>query len=201
MKLSHRQLEACQRDPRGWLRAQESDRFVRRGYDGYTKLGIFRFHRDEDPDGARDHLRGLLERCGYLTNERRQSRALEKLDDYIDWIRTENVSVVEGRVNLEFPVNGDLLISGRVERVDVVTGGYRAVLLGDYRADWQQQLRMPLLQMAVAHHYWVPVEDVLVGVQKVDGSELEVVSFSKPERDQARADVLRLADQLRALGA
>ena len=58
---------------------------------------------------------------------------------------------------------------------------------------------MPIIQRAVASVLKRPESLVSVGVQAIDGSGLELVSFSKPEIEEARAELIDLDAQARLL--
>jgi hypothetical protein len=75
-----------------------------------------------------------------------------------------------------------------MHRLDVLPSGYRALLLGQYSRGWENQLRMPLLQGAVARRYGRPIDHIAVGVQHLDGSGLIAKQYSPIEMATAESE-------------
>ena len=69
-------------------------------------------------------------------------------------------------------------LTGEVDRVELVEGGYRGVLLGPSAPRWQDELRMPLLQKALAVRYEKPPVSFTIGVQELDASGLQEARFT-----------------------
>jgi hypothetical protein len=80
-----------------------------------------------------------------------------------------------------------------MHRLDVLSRGYRALLIGSYHQGWKDQLRMPLLQHAVAMRYGRPIEDVEIGMQHFDGSGLVMTRYSKAEIATAELEFKKLS--------
>lgn len=159
-----------------------------------TKLAIYRYHATGDADMARGHLRALLGRFGDLG---KKLSAEYQLDSYIEWAEREALIVADRKVRLEFDLGSEVLLGGEVSRVDVVlAGGYRAVLLGSFDEGWRDELRTPLLQRAVARHFARNEGEVSVGVQALDGSDLQAVQYTESEIDAAEVQARALAAQL-----
>jgi hypothetical protein len=74
--------------------------------------------------------------------------------------------------------------------------GYRAILLGGYPQDWSSQIRMPLLQRAVAYRYGRPADGISIGVQRFDGSGLVVRKYSQGEIQSAGIEFKELSSRL-----
>lgn len=120
-----------------------------------------------------------------LKKQARKEDAEERLERYIDWSERTALTVVDTGALLDFQSGNGLFLRGRVSRIDLLTDGYRAVLLAPVRPDWDAAIRMPLLQMAIADLYSVPASDTYVGVQELDGSGLKAKRFSQAERETA----------------
>ena len=195
MRISHSELEACRRDVSRWVAAKLNPAAgPRAGYAGMTKLAIYKFHATGDADTARDHLRALLGRFG---DTGKKLSAEYQLDAYIDWAEREGLIVADRKVRLGFDLGSGLLLGGEVSRVDVdLQGGYRAVLLGACDPDWRDELRTPLLQRAVARHFAREEGEVSIGVQELDGGDLQTVRYSEAEIDAAEARARIVAAQL-----
>jgi len=86
-----------------------------------------------------------------------------------------------------------------VGRVDITTNGYRAVLLGAAPEDWKNQLRMPLIQLAVASMYNRPANQTEVGFQNLDGSKLTTTLYSRSQIERAGRKFEALGRAIRRL--
>ena len=67
------------------------------------------------------------------------------------------------------------------------------------KEDWQDDLRMPLLQLGLAHVTGRPVAEIVVGYQDLDGTGLETTAYSTSEIEDAKRCLLALAKRLMAL--
>jgi hypothetical protein len=195
VRISHGELEACRRDVARWVAAKlNPGPGPRAGYAGMTKLAIYKYHATGDADAAREHLRALLRRFG---DTGKKLSAEYQLDAYIDWAEREGLIVADRKVRLGYDLGSGVLLGGEVSRVDVdLAGGYRGVLLGACDPNWRTELRTPLLQRAVARHFDRDEAEVTVGVQALDGSDLQTVQFSHAEIDAAEAGARSLAARL-----
>ena len=79
--------------------------------------------------------------------------------------------------------------------LDLEEGGYKAIFLGLQQANWRNQLRMPLVQLAVAQRLDRSPQEIAVGIQNLDGSNLEVVQFTTDELDDAMEEMRHLASR------
>ena len=195
MNISHLELEACRRDVARWVAAKLTPGAgPRAGYAGMTKLAIYRYHASGDAEAARQHLRSLLGRFG---NEGKKLGAEFELDAYIAWAEREAVIVADRKVRLGYDLGSGIALGGEVSRVDIdLTGGYRGVLLGTCDPSWQTELRMPLLQRALAAHFSRDEAEIWIGVQELDGSGLQTVRFSAGQMDDAESRARAVAAQL-----
>ncbi|MDQ2668800.1 MAG: hypothetical protein M3Z05_22795 [Gemmatimonadota bacterium] len=162
-----------------------------------TKLAIYKYHATGDADAARQHLRNLLGRFG---DTGKKLSAEYELDTYIAWAERNDLIVADRKVRIEYDLGSGVLLGGEVSRVDVdvVGGGYRAILLGAHDPDWGAELRTPLLQRAVAQHFDRNESEVMVGVQSLDGTALETLWFTTAEIDEADVQARALAILLAA---
>lgn len=86
-------------------------------------------------------------------------------------------------------------------RIELVRGGYRAVLLCEPPRNWKQQLRMPLIQSAIAQKYGVPVQEFEVGTQCLDGSGLTTARFFKRELNEAKEESRKLGEMVKSMAS
>lgn len=196
MKISHTQLDSCLKNPRGWVQAQASPSSFgpRYGYNQALANAIHRFHKSSDMESARQFLELSIER--HFTNEARSAEVLDWFDSYIAWCQQSRTVVSDSRFNIRLRVGIWLELSGQVHRLDVVSEGYRAILLGDFPNDWRKQLRMPLLQRAIAARYERPENEIAIGVQRLDGSALDTENYSARQIQNAETEFKSLSTQL-----
>jgi hypothetical protein len=196
MKISHTELESCLKGPRRWLKekAAASSSYFNFGYNRALLLSIYNFHKTNQAGVARKYLRDIIQRHKFKDFSRIHEIEA-RLDAYIDWCDAENIAVADSHVLIRLD-SGQLSLVGEVSRVDVMPDSYRAVLLGAFDAHWRRQLRMPLLQRAISDKFARPIKEVTVGVQQLDGSCLEVHSYSKAALDRAERRFKRLSRKL-----
>jgi hypothetical protein len=193
MKISHTQLEACKANPRAWVRALGGpDPIFQLGYNQALLHTIHHYHKSGGNERqARKYLQDLIAR--HFQNEHRSEQIQEWLEAYIRWYRRSAIIVADSKFRIRLNLGVLLELRGELHRFDVLTGGYRAVLLGTYSIGWENQLRMPLLQRASAQRFGRPVDDVSVAAQHLDGSNLETRHYSRGEIIDAEAEFRRLS--------
>ncbi len=201
MRISHRELESCTRDPGGWVRAKLAPAAggSRQGYDSVLKLGLHRLHLGQPLAEARRHIEQIFARSARLRRASRIEDVLDRLERYADWLLVSGTAVAESRARISLEGFGFLELGGIVDRVDLTAGGPRGVLLGPADADWDSQFRMPLLQLTLADRYGVPLQEVAVGVQQLDGGGLAQRTFTDEEVRRADEGLRRLSQRLQEL--
>ena len=198
MRISHTQLESCLANPRSWYRAAiagESHPYLM-GYDRVLRLSIFRFHQ-ASAQVARHYMAQMVRRHRFKDAGR--VRKIEaSLDRYIAWASAEGLRVADTSVNIACEI-GFLELRGQVSRIDVTATGYRAVLLGKVPADWHSQLRMPLIQLAVASMYGRRQDRTEVGFQNLDASNLVTSLYTEQQVERARRRFMALGRIVRRI--
>lgn len=198
MKISHRELEECRHAPRNWWQSRQSAGAFRTfGYGQALLNAIHRYHRTESARVARSHLREMIDRN--FTNERKIDELEADFESYIRWHRRSGIIVADSNIRLSYSIGGFLDLSGLISRLDVTDTGYRAIILGAGRANWPSELRMPLIQSAIALRYGRPLNEVAVGVQEPEGSALEEEIYTAAQIADARREFLRLGEGVRQL--
>ena len=198
MRISHTQLESCLANPRAWYRsslAAESHPYLM-GYERVLRLSIFHFHHTPSV-AARDYLARMIRRH-HLGNVGRISEIEISLDRYITWATQERLKVAATKVNIAYEL-GLLELRGEIGCVDVTDWGYRAVVLGKVPQDWEKQLRMPLLQAAVAQMFGRPQDKTEVGFQELDASRLAVRLYTDREIQRAQREFTALGRIVRRI--
>lgn len=198
MKVRHGDVVTWEDNPVAWVASKFTPTFFPPWtYDGILKHGIHRFHRAKDSANARRHIQSLFSRSN-LKKTSRIDDVYERFNGYVLWHQANAVITCDSRPRLDLRI-GQWTFGGEVGRVDLIASGYRGVLLGSYPQDWGDQLRMPLIQKALAIRYKRPLQQIQVAIQELDGSGLEAVSFSATDVALAESDFLNLAARITAL--
>ena len=150
MKISHKNLEACRLSPKSWVEAQGLNGGGRRlGYGRALAFAILEFHKTNSVASASAKIDQYVAKN--FTNEKRIAKLYKNLDEYVTWFAGSGVISADSNVLLAFPVDQIWQLGGYVARIDSLASGYRAVLFEGISEDWKDQLRMPLIQIAIAH--------------------------------------------------
>jgi len=171
MKLALGKIEEAIANPAAFrARADAGDD----GGFGYTyasalRNAVYHYHSSGDRDAAAEYLEETIQNSKNLKSPQRRADTIDQLDWYIDQHADLGWPTFDTRVRVSVAVParavGSLSCTGEVVRIDMVpAGGYAAWLIAStVDADWQDELRMPLLQGVLA--------DVTLGV---DSSEIQV---------------------------
>jgi hypothetical protein len=135
-----------------------------------------------------------------FTNDSRIERLESDFESYVRWHRRSGVIVADSNVRLSYSLGGFLDLGGLISRLDMTDAGYRGIILGGGAPNWRDQLRMPLIQDAIALKYGRPVDEVTVGVQGPDGGALEEQSYGSADIENARQEFRRLGEGVRRVG-
>jgi len=193
MLLPHRELEQVRKDMRGWLRAQRAGRFQRPGYVHITRMAIYHFHRTDSLAGTLKYLREQLD-ARDLKNTVQRSEAERNLRRYVRWVRSSKPAVIKCQERIRLRLDAGAQLSGEIPRLDAVveSDGYAGVLVGYGPPGWETELRMPLIQRALASSLERDEELVAVGVQNLDGNGLVLKTFGRREIDAAQREAREL---------
>jgi hypothetical protein len=198
VRISHIELERCLSDPCAWVASKISPTFPpRQGYDACLKEGIYRFHKTDDVALGRARVEQAASRRK-LTNRLRIDDALTRFEAYVHWCLDSGTVVADVRVGIELDLGSEVILGGQVTRVDITADGYQGVLLGKSSNDWPHELRLPLLQRALASEYDRAESAFAVARQELDGTSLVTVQFSTAEIDVAEQRARNLASTIRA---
>lgn len=154
------------------------------GYDRVLRLLISHFHKSSSHLYTHQYLTEMIKRHN-LSNVDRIREIETSLGRYIKWATAQQLKVADTKLNMAYQV-GYIELHGEVGPVDVTSLGYRAVLFGSAPVDWEEQMRMPLIQSAIAEIYGRPLEKVTFGFQKLDASNLVITTYSKEKIQKAR---------------
>lgn len=200
MRISHRELEACAANPRRWVADRQGRAQFGWSYDRVARASIYKFHRTSSQAEALEYFNQLLPRVRLKDGERAEASRTD-LERYIRWSEVQRPLVADTCVRIELPLSAGVALGGEVSRIDVAIdeNGYRAVIIGAIPMDWTRELRMPLIQRAIARRCRRDEFDVRVGFQRLDGSGLHVVRFTERQIAAALERAETLAAQVAML--
>jgi hypothetical protein len=197
MRISHGALDACLRNPQLWFTSRDaSSHPYRMGYERALRHAIFHYHKTSAPE-ARAYLASMISKHNFR-NAAKVAQIENDLEAYMTWANTENLRIATVQARIYFEC-GFLELSGEIGRVDVTTSGYRAIILRPPAVDWQTELRMPLIQEAVSTTYGRPVEEIEVGFQRLDSTDLQTVSYDATQLRKAEVRFRALGRTIRQL--
>jgi hypothetical protein len=199
VKIPHRDLEEARQNPGAYVRRLSGRE--PRGF-GPTlfrawQLTIYRYHETGNPAAIKSDLEKRFKK--FSSGPRQFDDYYENLQDYIrDFERLKHV-VVDTKVRVNINLGASIQLVGEVSRVDLSPDeGYSAVLiLSREQTNWQDQLRMPLLQRFFAENLSVALERVKVGVYVMEGKH-EFVSYSASDVAEAEKEARSVARRLTA---
>jgi len=199
VRISHIELEGCLSNPSAWVASKisPSSNWPRQGYDACLKQGIYHFHKTDDPAAGRTKVEYAASRLK-LTNRLRIDDALARFDSYVHWAVDTGTLVADLRVGIGLDLGSDVILGGQIARVDITANGYQGVLLGRFNRPWQHELRLPLIQRALANKYDRVESAFVIARQELDGTNLETLQFSTAEIDAAEQTARNLASIIRA---
>jgi hypothetical protein len=194
MKISHKQLEACRLSPKNWVASrQPGGGWASFGYKRALNLAISAFHDTNDIGVAVAKIDGYAKR---FKDTKKIALLYEFLEDYAKWFAASGIISADSNVLVAYPIKGNWQLGGYISRVDYLQSGYRAVLFESIAPGWKNQLRMPLVQTAIAERYGRPATEVKVGFQEIDGNTLTDTRFSVAERAAAETEFSKIGTQV-----
>jgi hypothetical protein len=199
MRVSHRELEQCRTNLKGWVSARISAKggIIRPGYDQLTRLAIYKYHATNNAKAAVQHLSQLLKKYRNLS---RIELAESNLHSYIQWFETHNIVTAKWKVRISVNIGSNIMITGEVSRIDlnITDGGYQAILIGSASNAWEDELRMPIIQKGVGQVFQRPENEIAVGVQNLNGMNLVTRVFSQTQMSIALKEAKSLSSRIAA---
>ncbi len=201
MKVPHGQIESCRADPVSWVRRRlglsGDGIFATRGFNAGLRDAICEYHRVGSPSAAHEALSKYI---GAFKDENRKQENHDRLDNYIFWHKSAGIIVAHTRIRLVHPMGNDVLLGGDITRLDMdpLTGRYAAVLLTDSLPFDNDELRWPLIQLAIARQFARDADLISVGVQDLAGGQIGLRSFSASVLALAEAEAQELSSEIQA---
>jgi hypothetical protein len=157
-------------------------------------MAIYHYHKTKDLDDALRSLHKYAE-SHKRNNAMKLDEAEGRVTEYVAWLATAQPVVVKVKLNVRFGLMPDMYLAGELPRIDIdlSTGGYNAMLIQETDNAWQTELRLPLLQLAVASRLERDPSDVAIGLHLMDDwSDIQVVRFSDVELQTALTEAQTL---------
>ena len=155
------------------------------------------------------HRRGLTQAVRYLEdtfwhnfkrhrgNEKKLKSLTQDLNLYGDEYEALGSTVAEIAKKLVIKVSTNISLGGEISRVDLVNnGGYAVYLLRSVQSDWENELRMPLIQGYYADKLGAPSAEVSVGVYCFETANHESKIFTSKDISEARRELSEIAEIL-----
>ncbi len=194
MKIRHKQLELCRSSPKNWVASkQEGGGRSSFGYNQALNYAISTFHNTDSIKSALVRLDGYAKN---FKNAKRIAKLYEFLDEYAKWYAASGIISADSNVLLAYPLKSNWQLGGLISRVDYLGSEYRAVLFESIAPGWKDQLRMPLIQTAIALRYGRPAPEVRVGFQEINGNKLTDTRYTTSQRSLADAEFKKIGAQV-----
>lgn len=195
MKISHKQLESCRLSPKSWVASHQSGGgWPTFGYKQALNLAISTFHGTDSVGAAKAKVDRYVAKN--FKDAKRIALLYEYLAEYAKWFATSGIIAADSNVLLTYPYKSNWQLGGLISRVDYLQSGYRAVLFEGIVPGWMDQLRMPLIQTAIAERYGRPATEIKVGFQEIDGNKLTETRYSIVQRSTAEAEFKKMGAQV-----
>lgn len=199
-----RELEEANVDPTGYRAKLYGSPRQARGsiYFNALRNAIFNFHK---PQWTAAQAKSYLEdRLADAANMSRKAEVLDQFHWYLEQYRAVGWAAALTRLNVNISLppwaSADLSISGQIARVDFApSGGYAGwIFVSGAARGWRQELRMPLVQEALAGDMNVTTDKVIVGIYAFGDRFVEHTSYSATEIREARVSLVSLLQRLRS---
>ncbi|WP_158822455.1 hypothetical protein [Granulicella sp. S156] len=157
-------------------------------------LAISAFHSTNNIGTAKAKVDGYVAKN--FKDAKRIADLYGYLDEYAKWFATSGIISADSNVLLAYPLTSNWQLGGLISRVDYLQSGYRAVLFEGIAPGWEDQLRMPLIQTAIAVRYGRPATEVKVGFQELDGNTLTDTRYNIAQRSSAEDEFKKIGAQV-----
>jgi hypothetical protein len=202
-RLPLRELEEANADPTGYRAKLYGPPRQAQGsiYFNALRNAIFNLHKPEWTVAQAESY--LEDRLAEAANTSRKAEAFDQFHWYLEQYRALGWATALTRLNVNISLSpwapADLALSGQLARVDFVpSGGYGGwVFVSGAARGWRQELRMPIIQEALAGEMNVTTDEVIVGIYAFQDRFVEHTSYSATEIRGARASLEGLLQRLR----
>jgi hypothetical protein len=203
MKISLRDLETARANPTAYGQQLASSSYpgiMSRSYYMDWRDAVLRWHTSgNSPLVIRSGLENTLE--ARFKNQQRIAETLDRFDTYVEHYSGSGLRNQRVRMDVVVPITLGLsdrfVVSGEVTRLDRAGYRYVACLIASKEAEWKTELRMPLIQDAVAKKLNLDDDEVSVAVYCFGEGTYDEFAYSDAEIQAAYGE---LAQILQAIG-
>lgn len=193
-KISLTELEEVRRDPVAYKRKQETGSGFRGGKSIFQTLkrAIYEYHKETNALAGMNYLEDGLES---FKDRSKCEKAVEDLQWYITeyqklgWATALRKHIIT--IPLSTQYEDSLKITGEINRIDFhPNGSYAAWLfIKGSGENWQNELRMPVIQNAVGVELGAPPAMVHIGVYCFEDRIVRLHNFSNSEIRRAHFEL------------
>jgi hypothetical protein len=204
MRIPLRDLEEVRRDPAQFKVRQEEKAGEERGSYGYYNIlldSITCFHKDKTSvqDAQQDIVR-RYDAIPRLTSKHRLEQIIEWFNEYAADYAQLRYSTQLTRVLLRIQLPSQFLsirLTGQLPRVDrTPEGGFVAWIFSKEPGSWEQELRLPLIQEALALDLNTNIEDISVGIYCFQLAKHSIYQFDAAQIAASKDELYRVLEQL-----
>ena len=190
-KLTFSQLGSARANPAAFKASLATPARFSYSYMQLLQNLILRMHqRNWDRNQAGRALQADLDR--HFPAPKRHQEMHGLLDQYCASFNSLPHFMAHTRLGVQIDVAGagqTYLVSGKVPRVDLCDDGrYAAVLFTNGSPDPSNDVRLPFVQIGVAHALGVQTSDVLSGIYDFEAGAHALVSFTREQLDAVIAE-------------
>lgn len=206
MKIPLRELEEARRNPDAYLKKRRnSTGFNFNPKSKYRTLvrSVHTFHRQgNNSNFAQDYLETNFAK--QFKDQKQLAQYIEKLGQYILDFKDAGATVFRVKDILVIPINSEFIeagfhISGEIPRLDITPNGYTVWLFSNKPIDWENEIRLPLIQSTYAEILKVEEQEVKVNIYDFMGNEQKSFQFSKSELADAQQELKKMLSLIQAL--
>lgn len=206
MKIPLRELEEARRNPDAYLKKRRnSTGFNFSPKSKYRTLvrSVHTFHRNgNDSTLAQDYLEENFAK--QFKDQKQLPQYIEKLGHYISDFNDTGASVFRVNDILVIPLSLEFIeagfrISGEIPRLDITPDGYTAWLFTNKFIEWENEIRLPLIQSAYAEILRVEEQEIKVNIYDFVENEQKSFQFSKDQLINAKNELHKMLNLILVL--
>lgn len=199
MKIRHRDLESVRSDPTRFHRLRGGGPPYGPATVLYQSIMYLHNNRDDIAE-ARDHFRRVCASNGFPPEKSKLYE--DRLNRYYEAYMATDGRVACVGLNLNYRSAGGNYLAGQIHRVDLVREPppcYRALIIASEAFPWANELRWPMIQLAVSVSLRCAVGEVSVGAYFHDTGQHELTTYSQEQIGVAAREFDQLCAHVSAM--
>ena len=187
MKLSLSQLESARRRPKFVAAAQlRTFKGMRPTFAGYWGFAVKLYHKlvkANDPQSVQKAQDYLLQHCRAKLSQdpnfdSKIALYTNRLNEYFASHARLNQPTIQTNKRIQFTKIPGHLVSGTIGRLDIIpAGGFAATNFEERGSDWKSQLRIPIIQQALADELGRHRGEIRVGMYCIESGSHEYITL------------------------